>query len=112
MSEQATDRTTRGPDDCAECGACRVHGDLLHEETCPIEVIELVMRSHLGVQFDDYRVLCLCDVGLTFEGPVYHRQHVAAEILKALQAGQNATRLTDSRESEAWWSAMKWGERK
>ena len=57
-----------------------------------IEVIELTMRRHLPVVFEDYHVLCLCigddNVPRTteFEGPVSHRQHVAEHVLADLAA--------------------------
>ncbi len=52
--------------------------------TEPSGVIALTMQQHLPVMFEDYRTLCLCDVGPTFEGPVFHREHVAERIIDAL----------------------------
>lgn len=42
------------------------------------ELIELTMQHHLGCQSPEGWVLCLCCE--TFEGPVFHRRHVASLI--------------------------------
>lgn len=43
-----------------------------------IELIEMTMQHHLGVEAPDGWVLCLCCQ--TFRGPVFHRRHVASLI--------------------------------
>lgn len=47
------------------------------------EAVELVLRKHLPVPVPTWTrndVLCLCDVKQTYDGPVGHRLHVAAEL--------------------------------
>jgi hypothetical protein len=43
-----------------------------------VELIELTMQHHLGCPSPEGWVLCLCCQ--TFEGPVFHRRHVASLI--------------------------------
>lgn len=49
------------------------------------EDVELVLRKHLPVRFDNplTEVMCLCDVRQTYVGPVGHRLHVAAALREA-----------------------------
>lgn len=44
-------------------------------------LIEHVLRMHLPVAPIDGEVLCICDMKLTFDGPVSHRLHVAEKLL-------------------------------
>lgn len=50
-----------------------------------IDIIEQVMRSHLPVNLHDGDVLCICDMHLTFDGPIEQRRHVATNIIKAIE---------------------------
>lgn len=47
-----------------------------------------VLRSHLPVKLQDGRVLCLHDPeapgDITFDGPVFYREHVAEVLIDAL----------------------------
>lgn len=66
-------------------------GALMHYSTCWCRgrtddaAVEMVLRKHLPVPVpgDTTDVLCMCDVTQTYEGPVGHRLHVAAELRKA-----------------------------
>jgi hypothetical protein len=44
------------------------------------QVMALAMQHHLGIAFEDDRVMCLCHAPNAFEGPVFHRRHVAQVI--------------------------------
>lgn len=41
--------------------------------------VEFVMRKHLPLSVDGM-TLCLCDVSLSYVGPIGHRLHVAAAL--------------------------------
>jgi hypothetical protein len=61
----------------------------------PCEVLEVAMQCHLPVRLPDATVMCLCHgddddhyrvTTALFDGPVFHRQHVAAIQWAALRA--------------------------